>query len=199
MVLTRRVSALFPINSGVPQGSVLGPLLYLLFISDLPQAPNVTIGTFADDTVILTCHKDVLRASSHLQEYLNILHSWIQKWNMEINVTNSTYLTFTIRNNPSPPVYLNGVEIPSAATVKYVGLHLNNKLKWKAHIAKKRKQIDLRFKELWWLLGRKSHLSVNNKLLLYKSIIAPIWTYGLELWGCASKSNIAIIQRLKKK
>ena len=66
------VSALFPINSGILQGSVLGPVLYLLFTSDFPQAPNFTIGTFADDSVILNCHTDVLQASSCLQEYLNI-------------------------------------------------------------------------------------------------------------------------------
>jgi hypothetical protein len=124
-------------------------MLYLLFTSDFPQASNVTIGTYAGDTVILTYHKYVLRASSHLQEYLNILHSWLQKWNIKINETNSTYLTFTLRNDPSPPIYLNGMEIPSAATVKYLGLHLDNKLNWKVHIAKKRKQMDPRFKELW--------------------------------------------------
>ena len=44
-----------------------------------------------------------------------------------------------------------------------------------------------------------SPLSINNKLLLYKTVIAPVWTYGLELWGCASKSNIAIIQRFQSK
>jgi hypothetical protein len=77
-------SALFPINSGVPQGSVLGPLLYLLFTSDLPQEPNITTGTFADDTVILNCHSDVLRASSRLQEYLIILQRWLQKWKIKI-------------------------------------------------------------------------------------------------------------------
>jgi len=59
--------------------------------------------------------------------------------------------------------------------------------------------MDLRHKELYWLLGRKSHLSVDNKLQLYKSIIAPIWTYGIELWGCACKSNIAVIQRCQSK
>ena len=48
-------------------------------------------------------------------------------------------------------------------------------------------------------LGRTSPLSINNKLLLYKTVIAPIWTYGLELWGCASKSNIAITQRFQSK
>jgi hypothetical protein len=77
----------------------------------------------------------------------------------------------------------------------YLGLHLDNKLNWKDHIIKKPKQMDLRHKRP----GRKSHLSIDNKLLLYKSIIAPIWTYGTELWGCACKSNIAVIQRCQSK
>jgi hypothetical protein len=174
-------------------------MLHLLFTSDLPQAPNVTIGTFADDTVILTCHNDIHLASSCLQEYLLKLHSWRQTWKIKINESKSTYLTFTLRNDPSSLIYLNNVEIPPAATVKYLGLHLDNKLNWKDHIIKKRKQMDPRHKELYWLLGRKSHLSVDNKLLLYKSIIAPTWTYGIELWGCACKSNIAAIQRLQSK
>ena len=76
---------------------------------------------------------------------------------------------------------------------------MDTKLNWREHITKKRKQMDLRYKELYWLRGRPSHLSLNNKLLLYKTVIAPIWTYGLELWGCASKSNIAIIQRFQSK
>ena len=84
--------------------SVLRTMLYLLFTSDLPQAPNVTIGTFADDTVILTGHNDVLRASSCLQEYLNTLQSWLQTWKIKINESKSTYITFTLRNDPSPPI-----------------------------------------------------------------------------------------------
>jgi len=87
----------------------------------------------------------------------------------------------------------------STLTVKYLGLHLDTKLNWRVHIAKKRKQLELRYRELYWLLGRKSPLYINNKLLLYKTVIAPIWTYGLELWGCASKSNIAVIQRFQSK
>jgi hypothetical protein len=174
-------------------------MLYLLFTSDLPQAQNITIGTFADDTVILTCHSDTHRPSSCLQEYLLKLQSRLQTWKIKINESKSTYITFTLRNYPSPPIYLNNVEIPPAATVKYLRLHLDNKLNWKDHTIKKRKQMDLRHKELYRLLGRKSHLSVDNKLLLYKSIIAPIWTYGIELGGCASKSNIAVIQKCQSK
>jgi hypothetical protein len=59
--------------------------------------------------------------------------------------------------------------------------------------------MDQKPKELNWLIGKKSHLSIENKLLIYKTVIKPIWTYGIELWGCTSKSNIAIIQRAQSK
>jgi hypothetical protein len=59
--------------------------------------------------------------------------------------------------------------------------------------------MDLRHKGLHCLLGRTPHLSGDNKLLLYKSIITPIWTYGIELWGCVCKSNIAVTQKCQSK
>jgi hypothetical protein len=147
-------------------------MLYLLYPSDLAKAPNVTIGTFADDTVILICHTAVLCASSHLQEYLNTLQSWLQTWNNKINESKSTYLTFTLRNDPSPPIYLNNIKIPSATMVKYLRLHLDNKLIWKNCITKKQKQMDLRYKEPYWLLRRTSQQTrysccINSSLLLY--------------------------------
>jgi hypothetical protein len=76
---------------------------------------------------------------------------------------------------------------------------LDKKLNWKDHTIKKRKKMDLRHKELYWLLGRTSHLSADNKLLLYKSLITPVLTYGIELWGCVSKPNIAVIRRCQSK
>jgi len=63
----------------------------------------------------------------------------------------------------------------------------------------KRKQIELKVKELYWLLGRKSQLSIENKLLIYKTTIIPIWTYGIEIRGCASKSSQAILQKAQPK
>ena len=71
---------------------------------------------------------------------------------------------------------------------------------WKEHIAKKRKEMDIKFlKKMYWFLGKKSSLSLENKLPLYKAIIKPIWTYGIELWGCSSKSNVNTIQRFQSK
>ena len=88
---------------------------------------------------------------------------------------------------------------PTTGRSRKVGLHFVRRLNWKAHITKKRKQTDLKAKEINWLIGRKSNLSIENKLLVYKAVIKLIWTYGIEFWGCASKSNTAIMQRAQSK
>jgi hypothetical protein len=63
----------------------------------------------------------------------------------------------------------------------------------------KRKQLDHKTREIKWLIGRNSPLSLENKILIHKTIFRPVWTYGIELWGCANKSNIAIMQRYQSK
>jgi hypothetical protein len=98
-----------------------------------------------------------------------------------------------------PAVYINQTILPQTEAVKYPGLHFDCRINWKEHIARKRKHIDLKTKEINWLTGKKSHLSIENKLLIYKAVIKPIWSYGIELWCCASKSNIVNMQRSQSK
>jgi hypothetical protein len=76
---------------------------------------------------------------------------------------------------------------------------MDSKLTWKQHVVKKQKQTDLTIKQMNWLIGRKSKLAVENKILIYKAIIIPIRTYGLELWGWASNSNTSVMQRNQSK
>uniref|UniRef100_A0A1Y1JXT3 Reverse transcriptase domain-containing protein n=2 Tax=Photinus pyralis TaxID=7054 RepID=A0A1Y1JXT3_PHOPY len=189
----------FPINSGVPQGSVLGPLLYVLYTSDIPMAQNLIIGTFADDTAILSCHENPQIASNKIQNYLTNLQQWLEKWKIKVNESKSAHITFTLRKETCPAVTINNVQIPQTQTVRYLGLHLDSKLTWKQHITKKKKQVEIKTRELQWLIGRKSRVSLENKILIYKAVIKPTWEYGIELWGCASKSNIQIIQRCQSK
>jgi uncharacterized protein YeeX (DUF496 family) len=76
---------------------------------------------------------------------------------------------------------------------------LNAKLRWKEHIKKKRDELNIKFRKMYWLLGRNSELSVHNKLTLYRHVIRPVWSYGIQLRGCASDSNIQVIQRYQNK
>jgi len=130
---------------------------------------------------------------------INLLEAWATKWKIKISEIKSTQVTFTLSKNQCPQIFFSNILIPGSSSVRYFGMHMDKKLTWKEHIVKKRKQIDLKFKQLYRLLGRKSPLSLENKVLVYKVAIKPIWTYGIKLWGCASNSSIAILQRCQSK
>jgi hypothetical protein len=104
---------------------------------------------------------------------------------------------YTKRNVPPPPplpVHINSVQFMQDDDVKYLGLHLDRRLTCHKHIFAKRKQLGITLTKMYWLLGRKSNLSTSSKLLIYKTILKPIWTYGMQLWGTASTFNIEILE-----
>ena len=116
---------------------------------------------------------------------------------MKVNKTKSFHVTFTLKMSVCPSVQLNNKHLAQPDDVKYLGIHLDRKLTWRKHITTKRKRLDLKLRKLYWIIGRKSQLSLENKLLVYKAILKPIWTYGLQLWEAASNSNIDILGRFQ--
>jgi hypothetical protein len=107
-------------------------------------------------------------------------------------------VTFTTRRETCPPVHINNVQ-ENHVKYSYLGLHFDRRLTWHTHIFAKREQLGLSLTKMYWLLGRKSKLSTNNKLLFYKAILKPIWTYGIQLWGTTSNSNNEILERFHSK
>ena len=192
-------SELKAITAGVPQGSVLGPVLYLLYTCDIPTLENDTIATFADDTAILAVGKTSEEATEKLQIAVNKIHDWTRKWRIRLNESKSVHVNFTNRNIQHIPVNTNNNQIPYSNTAKYLGITLDAKLRWKAHVKKKREELRLKYRKMYWLIGRNSTLSLHNKLLLYKQILKPVWTYGIQLWGCTRQSNRDVIQRFQNK
>ena len=197
--LRDEISQLISIKSGVPQGSALGPILYLLYTADIPKSFNTIVATFADDTTILATSKIPRYASEKLQEGLNTIQPWLRKWRIKVNENKCQHVTFTLRKETCPTVRLNGKQLPQSESAKYLGLHLDRRLNWKTHIFTKRKQLGLKLSKLYWLMGRKSKLSLDCKITIYKTILKPVWSYGIQLWGTASVSNIEILQRFQSK
>jgi hypothetical protein len=105
-------SELQPIKAGVPQGGVFGPTLYVLYTSDLPTSTNTTLGTFADDTVILSVNEDSRRAASDLQHHLNTLQTWFEMWRIKINENKYCFITFTLGKSSTPDLTINDIQIP---------------------------------------------------------------------------------------
>jgi len=73
---------------------------------------------------------------------------------------------------------------------------LDVELRWKPHVKKKQEELTLKYRKMYLLMGRYSALSVY-KLMLYQQVLKPVWTYGIQLWGCTSQSNRNIIQRFR--
>jgi hypothetical protein len=113
--------------------------------------------------------------------------------------TKSAQETFTNRRIDCPHVTTNGAQLPVKNEVKHLGLILDQKLTWRSRITAKKPQINLKLRQTNWLIGRKSKLATENKLLMYKAILKPIWYYGVQFWGCAKPCNTKIVQRLQSK
>lgn len=186
------LSNTFPIKAGVPQGSILAPTLYNLFTADIPHSNITNLATFADDTCITSSDPDINSAINKLQMHLNELETWFNQWKIKVNENKSSHITFTLGLKVSPPLTLNNNIIPIENSVKYLGIHLDKRLTWATHIKTKKLSLKLKLHSLRHLL--RSNISLNNKILLYKQLIRPAMTYGIQIWGSTKTSNLNLFQ-----
>ena len=140
-----------------------------------------------------------MACSSTLQRCPDSTEKWFYEWGFKINENKSTHVTFTLRKQTCPQVTINSITIPNKDSVRYLGMTLDSRLTWKQNIIDKSKQLKAKLKKFYWLIGRRSNLITQSKITLYKTIIKPVWTYGIQLWGTASNSNIEILQRFQSK
>ena len=151
VVLNGKSSEWAPIFSGVPQGSVLGPLLFLLFINDLEAGIISQIKFFADDTSLYSVVRDPEKSARDLNHDLEVINNWAKQWKMSFNpdpTKPAEEILFSHkRPRPHPPLFFNGVEVKRVEEHKHLGLILDPLLNFAAHfkekIAKARKGIGL--------------------------------------------------------
>ena len=168
-----------PIKSGAPQGSVLGPLLFLVFINDLPEHLICNPKLFADNVSLNAIMYDEKYSTENIEHYLKLIHDLSVKWKMLFNpdITKpAEEVLFTNRNtSTSCPIAFDGIAIEPVSDHKYLGLILDSKLTFNKHIDEKiyiaNRGVGV-IRRLYHYLPRKSMIQI------YKSFIRPHLDYS---------------------
>lgn len=188
------------IPAGVPQGSILGPYLFLMFINDIPVQTRTKLACFADDTASLTSSSDIDLVISRLQLSLIGLHDYFTKWKLKLNETKTEAIMFTrARKPPDRQLLICGHPIEWRRSVKYLGVHLDTKLNWSKHTEITRSKGIKAMGALSPIFNRKSCLSPATKLSIYCTLIRPCLTYACPVWSGTCKTNYTRLQVVQNK
>ena len=183
-------------TSGVPQGSVLGPLLFLLYINDLPQNIQSQVRLFADDTAVyltVTSSED----ANTLQADLDTLQEWERTWDMEFNPSKCQVLHITRSRQPLQSQYtLHRQFLEPVDSAKYLGVNISQSLNWNHHI----NEITGKAKRTLGFVKRS--VKTKNeavKELAYKTSVRPQVEYASSVWNPHTKQNISKIEMVQRR
>ena len=184
----------FEITSGVPQGSVLGPLLFLLFINDMPNCvKNSMCRLYADDTLLGMDIKEC--GESELQQNVTALYEWSVKWGMTFNAAKCVHMELG-KDQPSFTLYMNGSAIPQSNSLKYLGVYIQNDLKWHSHTL----EVIKKSNKVLGLLNRcLFSASDKTKIISFNSIVRPILEYASQVWSPYNKGLIDKLETVQRR
>lgn len=183
------------LKRGVPQGSVLGPLLFNIFLFDLRSEVNdIQMINYADDNLTFGSGNNLLNLSLKIQRQINALNDWY-KWNkLKINVLKCKIIIFGSKRNlkkaPKLVFTMNGVVIEECTEVKYLGLTFDSSLSWKNHIVNKLNECSYFFPTFYRL---RKILNFDTLLKIFNALYMSKLTYGLSIYGATYKSTLSKI------
>lgn len=186
------------IVAGLPQGSCLSPVLYNIFTADLPISNTVNIALFADDTALYCSSCDPKFIIHELEIELLKINTFFTTWKIKINEEKTQAMFLTRRRSqqflPDRKIRLSNKEIDWKNELKYLGLILDKKLTFQKHTEYSNERSQKYIKILYPLINRKSDLSIQNKMLIFKCIFRPMLLYAGEVWGDCAVTHTKSIQ-----
>ena len=194
-------SACLQINSGIPQGSILGPLLFILYINDIVNCSKILhFILFADDTNLFLSSNNIYDLFNTINAELLKLSDWFRANKLSLNVKKTNYILFGRKRCPYDPsnlnLYIDGLIIERVTHSKFLGVIIDEKLNWTHHTS----YISIKIARGLGIINKLKYVMPRNILLtLYNTLIYPYLTYCCIIWGNACASILKKLTTLQKR
>ncbi len=198
VVIGSDVSEWGEIKAGVPQGSVLGPLLFLIYINDLSSEVQCNIKLYADDSTIFITVDDPQEAASLLNSDLTSVHNWAKKWLVTFSPpkTESMLVTFKDRSIPHPDLIFDNTTVTEVSDHKHLGVTINNTLNWNTHVTNIACKASERLDTMSRLMYRLDRRTLET---MYMSFIRPKLEYADIIWADLNENQSEQIELIQKR
>lgn len=195
------VSSLYKeVRCGVPQGSILGPLLFLIYINDISEVTeHGDFLLFADDTNLFYSHDNISSLTNIINSELRLLSDWFRANKLSINIPKSNYVIFKTRQKKQTfdlTLQINQITITRVNEVCFLGVILDENLTWKAHIAHVARKIS---KSIGIIYRSSFYLFKSALRMLYFALVYPYLQYCITVWGSTYASNTKRLVVLQKR
>lgn len=193
------ISDRLEVQIGVPQGSVLGPILFIAYINSLLKLNiNGDVISYADDTVLIFKDKTWKEVRAKVQNGLTLVKNWLQTFRLRLNLKKTNYIAFSLTLANRPPftsIEIDTQIIKEVAHTKYLGIVIDQFLKWKSHIDYVSNKIAKLIHKFYLL---REFLNKGLVVIIYKSLVESLLTYGIVVWGGLYKTNLRKLSVMQK-
>ena len=187
------------VKCGVPQGSILGPLLFLIYVNDIASVSDSLLGImFADDTNMFLSGTDMYKLQQTLNVELEKINLWIQVNKLSLNINKTHFMLFKGRKLIPfcPEIKMNGQVIQRIDRTKFLGVILDDRLSWVHHIDYIAKKVS---KSIGILYRLRRYLDTDTLINMYYAFVYPYFHYCNEIWGNAYATHLKRLKVLQKR